>query len=75
VKRKEAMKTRIADRAEELLRLHPIMAAKKLKDQLQQQFTVQLSYGKVCKGMQSALQTRWEDSFRRLSWRQHAPEA
>jgi len=47
VKGKEATKVWIADRAKEVLKSNPAMGDKKLKDQLEQQFPIKLSYNKV----------------------------
>ena len=69
VKDKEATKIWIADRAKEVLKSNPAMRAKKLKDQLEQQFPIKLSYNKVWEGRQRALvglHGTWEDSFKML---------
>jgi len=65
VKGKEASKVWIANRAKEVLKSNPVMGAKKLKDQLEQQFPIKLSYNKVWEGRQLALEGlhgTWEDS-------------
>jgi len=65
VKGKEASKVWIADRAKEVLKSNPVMGAKKLKDQLEQQFPIKLSYNKVWEERQLALEGlhgTWEDS-------------
>ena len=65
VKGKEATKVWIADRAKEVLKSNPAMGDKKLKDQLEQQFPIKLSYNKVWEGRQLALEGlhgTWEDS-------------
>jgi len=65
VKSKEASKVWIADRAKEVLKSNPVMGAKKLKDQLEQQFPIKLSYNKVWEERQLALEGlhgTWEDS-------------
>jgi hypothetical protein len=68
VKGKEASKFWIADRAKEILKSNS-MGAKKLKDQLEQQFPIKLSYNKVWEGRKLAIQGlhgTWEDSFKNL---------
>jgi hypothetical protein len=69
LKGKEASKGWIADRAKEILRSNPFMGARKVKDQLEQQFPIKLSYNKVWEGRQRAvegLHGTWEDSFKML---------
>ena len=55
VKGKEASKVWIADRAKEMLKSDPAMGAKKLKNQLEQQFSIKLSYNKVWEEKQLTL--------------------
>jgi hypothetical protein len=69
LKGKEASKGWISDRAKEILRSNPFMGARKVKDQLEQQFPIKLSYNKVWEGRQRAvegLHGTWEDSFKML---------
>ena len=59
----------IADRAKPLLQSDPRMTAKKMKDDLEHQFPLKLSYNKVWEGRQRALEGlhgTWEDSFKML---------
>ena len=66
---KEATKGWIANRATEILRTDPTMGAKKLQVQLEQQFPIKVSYGKVWEGLQCAMQElhgTWENSFKML---------
>ena len=55
--------------AKEILNSNLAMGANKLKDQLEQHFSIKLSYNKVWEGRQLALQglhDTWENSFRML---------
>jgi len=55
-KGKEATKGWIADRAKPLLQSNPGMTAIKMKDHLEHQFPLKLSYNKVWEGRQRALE-------------------
>ncbi|CAL5076254.1 unnamed protein product [Urochloa decumbens] len=56
VKGKEATKAWIADRAKPLLQSNTRLTAKKMKDHLEHQFPLKLSYNKVWEGRQRALE-------------------
>ena len=55
MKGKEASKVWIANRAKEMLKADPARGAKKLKNQLEQQFSIKLSYNKVWEEKQLTL--------------------
>jgi hypothetical protein len=59
----------VVSRATEILKTNPIIGAKKLQIQLEQQFPIKISYCKVWEGLQRAKQElhgTWENNFKML---------